>query len=91
MLNFNTHSNLTYLNIEDNELGDAGIYEITQALKQNTTLKGLHLRNNSITDKSFPYIAELISTNSAINRLNCFGTDINCINSERFSAAMKLN
>jgi len=67
-LNGNTTLDILYLN--KNYLSDKGIYTLTNTLSLNSSkLSLLGLQDTGITDEGAKYIAEMLKTNTAIDRL----------------------
>jgi Ran GTPase-activating protein (RanGAP) involved in mRNA processing and transport len=63
----NDNKTLEWINLDNNQLGDRGIYFLVKTLSNNNNvLHTLHLRNVGITDQGAKYLVEMIQTNKTL-------------------------
>jgi ATP-dependent RNA helicase DHX33 len=64
------NTSLKYLNIHGCGMTDAGVASLAYGLYANDTLEELHLQSNSaVTDEGMPYLADALSRNSTLVKL----------------------
>ncbi|CAF0831646.1 unnamed protein product [Adineta steineri] len=65
------NSTLKSLDLSFNQISDAGVYSLTQALlpKHNSSLQILYLSKNGISDDGIRYISDMLRTNQTITEL----------------------
>ncbi|CAH3157705.1 unnamed protein product, partial [Pocillopora meandrina] len=73
---FGTGLNLTYLNLRNNGIRDAGATCIAEAMKVNKTLTNLYLSGNRISAAGATCIAEAIKVNKTLTNLDLSSNDI---------------
>ncbi|CAF4881845.1 unnamed protein product, partial [Rotaria socialis] len=54
---------LTYLSVDNNQIGDSGAQYLAEGLKVNKSLKELYLHNNQIGDNGAQNLAEALKIN----------------------------
>eukprot|EP01083_Nonionella_stella_P284795 969536_1 len=97
MLNcsLNTHQPVQFLNLEWNRLGvgsPGGFpYGLSEALKGNTTLRVLDLRNNSIGTNGAQSVAVFLEFNQALERLDLRWNSIGSAGAKCIMNSLKLN
>ncbi|XP_048873155.1 NACHT, LRR and PYD domains-containing protein 3 isoform X2 [Brienomyrus brachyistius] len=64
------HCQLEHLDMEMINLTDGSLEDISAALKANTSLKTLVLKNNILTDASVPSLVQLINESRTIQKIN---------------------
>ena len=83
--------NLTTQNLQQNNIGDEGIKELTEALKTNTTLTTLNLQQKNIGDEDIKALAEALKTNTTLTTLNLQQNNIGDEGIEALAEALKTN
>ena len=63
------NSTLTWLNLSDNSISDAGAHALAQALHENCTLRNLDLSKNNINDAGVEALAQALYHNSTLTHL----------------------
>jgi Ran GTPase-activating protein (RanGAP) involved in mRNA processing and transport len=82
----------TMLWLKDNQISSQGISMLASALTNNTTLEGLSLCNNSITDDTVLHLTKQLSTNqSKLNRLALTSNEITDEGAQYIAEMLKTN
>ena len=60
----------TYVNLDFNEIGDAGATQLADALRVNATVHTLDLRSNSIGEAGATQLADALRVNATLHSLS---------------------
>eukprot|EP00121_Abeoforma_whisleri_P012149 Awhi_evm1s11212 len=81
-----------YFNIpENNRIDFDGIYKLTLALKENTTLTSLNLSENALNDESAFEIATLLKERQILSALYLSSNDLTDIGAAFLASSLKVN
>jgi len=73
----NTNTTLKALSIDNNHLGDIGLYSLAKTLTiNNRTLSELNLGSNGITDEGIKHLVHMLRTNKTLTELHLSENDI---------------
>lgn len=78
------NSNFFHLNLEKNQIGDAGAVELSKVIKRTTTLVYLNIASNNIREAGAEHIFGALRYNSSLIHLDISskeGLNKNCIRS----------
>ncbi|CAF1522034.1 unnamed protein product, partial [Didymodactylos carnosus] len=81
----------TTLDINNNNISDAGAKSIAEALKTNQTLTYLLINNNNISDAGAKSIAEALKTNQTLTDLRIENNNISDAGAKAIAEALKTN
>eukprot|EP00475_Leptophrys_vorax_P028630 TRINITY_DN4158_c0_g1_i1.p1 TRINITY_DN4158_c0_g1~~TRINITY_DN4158_c0_g1_i1.p1 ORF type:complete len:530 (-),score=114.34 TRINITY_DN4158_c0_g1_i1:46-1527(-) len=82
---------LTHLDLEDNEIKDAGSAHLAELLETNKTLQILLIAYNGIKDEGTSYIAQGLSRNNCLEVLDLGGNGITAVGAATLAGSLENN
>ncbi len=85
------HNTLDIVDLENVTLLDAQVILLSNAMKDNTSVKKLNLNKSGITDEGIKVLAEMLKVNSTLMELNLSDNDIGNQSGKLIIEALKMN
>ena len=85
----NANCTLTYLNLMNHLLGDAGVACLSQVLRSNCTLTHLNLQANMISNSGAKELSEALQSNRTLTHLNLRANLIDSFGAKGFATALQ--